>query len=148
VDTVRTVLASKGPAIWSVAPEASVYDALQLLAEKDIGALVVVSDGLPVGIFSERDYARKVILMGRSSRDVQVHEVMTSPVITAAPSYSVEECMRVMTAHRIRHLPVLEGTVLVGVISIGDLVNAIISTQAETIQHLSNYISSSGSYPA
>jgi CBS domain-containing protein len=148
VDTVRSILTNKGPAIWSVAPEASVFDALQMLADKDIGALVVVSGGMPVGVFSERDYARKVILMGRSSRDVQVHEVMTSPVITAGPNYSVEECMRIMTAHRIRHLPVLDGTVLAGVISIGDLVNAIISTQAETIQHLSNYISSSGSYPA
>lgn len=148
MDTVRSILANKGPAIWSVAPEASVFDALQLLADKDIGALLVVSEGMPVGIFSERDYARKVILMGRSSRDVQVREVMTSPVITASPGYSVEECMRIMTAHRIRHLPVLDGTVLAGVISIGDLVNAIISTQAETIQHLSNYISSSGSYPA
>jgi CBS domain-containing protein len=148
MDTVRSILANKGPAIWSIAPEASVYDALQLLAEKDIGALVVVSEGRAVGVFSERDYARKVILAGRTSRELLVREVMTSPVITVAQDHSVEECMRVMTSHHIRHLPVLDGTRLAGVVSIGDLVNAIISTQADTIQHLSNYISGSGNYPA
>ncbi len=145
MDKVQSILAKKGPAIWSVEPEASVYDALALLAEKDVGALVVMSEGTLMGIFSERDYARKVILMGRSSREMQVHEIMTSPVITVSPDSSVEECMRVMTAHRVRHLPVLDGTALAGVISIGDLVSAIISDQAETIQHLSNYIT--GSYP-
>ena len=146
METVRCILANKSSAIWSVAPEASVYDALALLAEKDVGALLVVSEGALAGIFSERDYARKVILMGRSSREMLVNEVMTSPVITVSPEHSIEECMRLMTAHRVRHLPVLDGGRLAGVISIGDLVNAIISKQAETIEHLSNYITGSGTY--
>jgi CBS domain-containing protein len=145
VETVRSILANKGTTIWSVAPEASVYDALAMLAEKDVGAVLVVSEGRLAGILSERDYARKVILMGRSSREMRVGEIMTTPVITVTPDHSVEECMRIITIHRVRHLPVLDGSALIGVISIGDLVNAIISTQAETIQHLSNYIS--GSYP-
>jgi len=147
VETVQCILADKSPAIWSVTPEASVYDALALLAEKDIGALLVVSEGALAGIFSERDYARKVILMGRSSREMLVREVMTSDVITVSPERSVDECMRLMTANRVRHLPVVDGSRLMGVISIGDLVNAIISTQAETIQHLSNYIAGSDTYP-
>ena len=145
VDTVRQILSKKGGVVWSVAPESTVYDALVLLADKDVGALPVVSGRELVGMFSERDYARKVILMGRSSREMLVREIMTSPVITVTPDETVEECMRVVTTHRIRHLPVLEGSNLAGVISIGDLVNSIISAQAETIQQLNSYIS--GSYP-
>lgn len=144
-DTIRSVLANKGTAIWSVAPEATVYEALMLLAEKDVGALLVVSGGGLAGIFSERDYARKVALMGRSSKEMRVGEIMTSAVITVTPDHTIDECMRIVTEHRVRHLPVMEGGRLVGMVSIGDLVNTIISAQAETIQQLSNYIS--GGYP-
>ncbi len=145
-EKVRSILASKGSAIWSVTPQATVYEALMLLAEKDVGALPVVSEGRLAGIFSERDYARKVALMGRSSKEMLVAEIMTEDVITITPDHTIDECMRIVTEHRIRHLPVVEGDQLVGIVSIGDLVNAIISAQAETIEHLSNYIS--GNYPS
>lgn len=145
-ETVRGILGTKGRTVWSVTPETTVYDALSLMADKDIGALIVVSEDRVVGIFSERDYARKVILMGRSSKDVQVHEIMSSPVLGVTPDHTIEDCMKIVTANRVRHLPVMEAGALAGVISIGDLVNAIISEQAETIQALSAYIS--GSYPA
>jgi CBS domain-containing protein len=144
-ERVSSILANKGSAIWSVSPEATVYEALKLLAEKDVGALLVISEGHLAGVFSERDYARKVALRGKSSRDLRVAEIMTSSVITVTPAHSIEECMRLVTEHRIRHLPVVDGERLVGVVSIGDLVNAIISAQADTIQHLSNYIA--GDYP-
>jgi FOG: CBS domain len=144
-ETVRSVLKAKGGTVWSVSPDTSVFDALLLMAEKDVGALVVVSEGRLVGMFSERDYARKLILHGKSSRDTLVREVMTSPVVTVTPEQTVEECMRIMTHHRIRHLPVLDGGRLEGVVSIGDLVNSIISAQAETIHQLSSYIA--GKYP-
>ncbi len=144
-ETVLSILKTKGRAVWSVHPEATVYDALALMAEKDVGALVVLSDQRLVGMFSERDYARKLILHGRASRDTLVREVMSAPVVTATPDQTVEECMRVMTRHRIRHLPVVDAGTLVGVVSIGDLVNSIISAQAETIQQLSGYIA--GKYP-
>jgi CBS domain-containing protein len=145
VETVGSILANKGKTIWSVAPDTTVYDALVILAGKDVGALPVVSQGKLVGIFSERDYARKVILLGRSSREMRVHEIMTAAVITVTPENSIEECMQIVTSHRVRHLPVLVGERLAGIVSIGDLVNAIISNQAETIQHLNNYIT--GTYP-
>lgn len=144
-DTVRNILARKGSEIWSIEPDRTVYDALVLLADRDVGALPVVAHGALVGIFSERDYARKVILEGRSSKELLVREIMTSPVITVTRGHSIADCMRIVTRHRIRHLPVLERDTLVGLISIGDLVNAIISEQAETIEHLTNYIS--GRYP-
>ena len=144
-ETVRSILKTKGGAVWSTRPDVTVYDALVLMAEKGVGALVVVSDKKPVGMFSERDYARKVIVHGRSSRDALVREVMSAPVVTVTPDQTVEECMRIMTHHRIRHLPVLEGEALAGVVSIGDLVNSIISAQAETIHQLSGYIA--GKYP-
>ncbi len=145
-EKVRSILANKGTAIWSVTPEATVYEALMLLAEKDVGALPVLSGGRLAGIFSERDYARKVALMGRSSKEMQVSEIMTGDVITITPDHTIDECMRIVTDRRIRHLPVVEGDRLVGIVSIGDLVNTIISAQAATIEHLSNYIS--GNYPS
>jgi CBS domain-containing protein len=140
-ETVASILKKKGDAIWSVEPTATVYEAIAMMAEKSVGALLVVSDGKLVGINSERDYARKVVLQRRSSSDTLVHEIMTGSVITVTPDHSVENCMKIVTEHRVRHLPVLAGDQLVGVISIGDLVNAIITEQAETIGHLHTYIS-------
>jgi CBS domain-containing protein len=144
-ETVRSVLKTKGGSVWSVTPESTVFTALSLMAEKDVGALVVTGEGGLAGMFSERDYARKVILHGKSSKETLVREVMTSPVVTVTGEQTVDECIRLMTSYRIRHLPVSEGGHLVGVISIGDLVSSIISAQAETIQQLSGYIT--GRYP-
>ncbi len=143
--TVRSILDVKGGTVWSVRPEMAVYEVLGLMAEKEVGAVVVVSGDRIAGMFSERDYARKIVLYGKSSRETRVEEVMSAPVVTVKPDDTVQECMRVMTDHRIRHLPVVDGEALVGIVSIGDLVNAIISTQAETISQLSGYIA--GKYP-
>lgn len=145
VETIQAILAAKGSQVWALPPDATVYEAIAMMAEKGVGALVVASDDKPDGIISERDYARKVILRGKSSKETLVREIMTSPVITVEPRQTVLECMRIMTAQRIRHLPVMEGGRLAGMISIGDLVNSIISAQAETIQHLRNYVT--GEYP-
>lgn len=139
-ETIASILKNKGRRIWSVDPDASVYDAIALMAEKDVGALLVISNGKLAGMISERDYARKVILQGKHSKDTRIAEIMTFPVITVTPAHTVDECMRIITHHRVRHLPVLDGDHLLGVISIGDLVNAIIATQAETIDHLHAYI--------
>ncbi len=146
VESVHLILKNKGSQIWSLAPDATVYEAIATMAEKNVGALLVVSEGKLAGIISERDYARKVILQGKSSKETLIGDIMTSPVIAVTPGHTVDECMRIMTGNHIRHLPVLEGEKLVGAISIGDLVKAIISTQAETIQQLDNYIT--GKYPA
>ena len=146
METVRSMLRHKGSEIFSLAPEATVYEAVAMMADKSVGALLVLSAGKLAGIVSERDYARKVILKGKHSHEIQVKEIMTSPVFTVSPSHSVEDCMRVITAHRIRHLPVMEGDALLGIISIGDVVRSIISTQAHAIDQLSGYIE--GRYPA
>jgi CBS domain-containing protein len=142
--TAAQILEGKGHAVWSVAPDAFVYEALKLMAERNVGALVVLEGDELKGIFSERDYARKVILAGKSSREITVEEIMSPAVITVRPHQSVEECMALMTDKRIRHLPVVEGSRLVGVISIGDAVKAIISEREFTIEQLQSYIRGSG----
>jgi CBS domain-containing protein len=138
--TVRQLLQAKGSQIYAIAPDARVFDALKLMAEKNVGALVVTEGGSLAGIISERDYARKVILLSKSSHDIAVRDIMTAKVFTAQPGQTVEECMALMTAKRIRHLPVTEGERLIGVLSIGDLVKEVIADQETTIQQLESYI--------
>ena len=138
---VKDVLEVKGNDVWSIEPGASVYEAMKLMADKEVGALMVIEGTELVGIISERDYARKVILEGRSSRTTQVREIMTSRVVCAEPEQNIEECMVVMTERRVRHLPVIDGGRLIGVISIGDLVKSIITEQRFIIEQLERYIS-------
>jgi CBS domain-containing protein len=138
--TTKLYLQRKGNKIWSTRPDATVFEALQLMAEKDIGALLVFDSGGLVGIFSERDYARKVILQGKSSRETLVRDIMTPQVICVRPENTIEECMAVMTEKRIRHLPVMDAGQVLGVISIGDAVKSIISEQEFVIEQLTNYI--------
>ncbi|MGZ8156795.1 MAG: CBS domain-containing protein [Burkholderiales bacterium] len=140
--TVKQLLNAKGSQIYSIAPGAKVFDALELMAEKDVGALVVTEGARLVGIISERDYARKVRLQGKWSHDIPVRDIMTSEVVTVPPSCTVEECMGLVTARRVRHLPVCENDRLVGVVSIGDLVKEVIAEQEETIKQLESYIHS------
>jgi CBS domain-containing protein len=137
---VRHLLEGKGRAVYTVGPDASVYDAVRQMAEKNVGALVVMKGDTLVGIVSERDYARKVILKDRSSRDTPVAEIMTASVITVSVDATVDDCMRLCTDGRLRHLPVLDGESMVGIVSIGDLVKAVISEQKETINQLESYI--------
>lgn len=144
--TIESVLKNKGEGeVLSIAPEKSVYEALELMAEYDVGALLVLSNNQLVGIFSERDYARKGILLGQHSRETPVHQIMTTPVVFVSPQQTVDECMAMMTQRHFRHLPVLKNDAVVGIISIGDLVKWIISDQAQAIHALEGYIT--GAYP-
>jgi len=138
--TITSILRNKGGGICSIAPDASVYDAIAMMAEKRIGSLLVTYGGQLVGIITERDYARKVILQGRSSKDTPVEDIMTRDVATVTPDHTVDDCMRIITQLRVRHLPVLRDNEVIGIISIGDIVNSIISAQADTIEHLHTYI--------
>ncbi|OGO30932.1 MAG: histidine kinase [Chloroflexi bacterium RBG_16_54_18] len=138
--TVRQLLQAKGNHIWSITSDASVYEALKMMAEKDVGSLLVIDSGNLVGIISERDYARKVVLKGKTSMDTPVRVIMTSEVITVGIDQTIEDCMALITDKRIRHLPVIDGGQLVGVISIGDVVKSIISQQEFVIEQLENYI--------
>lgn len=141
--TVRSVLHAKDNNIWSIAPDAIVFDALKIMAEKNIGALLVMQKEKVVGIFSERDYARKIVLKGESSHTTAIKDVMTSGVLSVHPEQSIDECMALMTNKHVRHLPVLENGNLIGIISIGDVVKAIISEHEYTIKQLENYITGS-----
>jgi CBS domain-containing protein len=139
-ETVGSILRTKGNQVWQIAPSATVYDAVSQMAQRSVGALPVVSDGELVGIVTERDYARKVILQGRSSPQTLVREIMTPSPVTITPEFTVQQCLRIMSLRRFRHLPVVEEGNLCGIISIGDLVHAIIANQAFTIEQLETYI--------
>jgi CBS domain-containing protein len=138
---VNHLLASKGSDVWSVDADQPVLAAIQIMSDRGVGALPVVRGGELVGLISERDYARKVVLLRRSSAETPVWQIMSSPVVTVTPDETVERCMEIMTERRIRHLPVVEGGTMVGVISIGDLVRAVIEEQQQTIEHLEKFIS-------
>lgn len=140
VGHIREILSHKGGTTWTIAPDATVFDAIQLMADKNIGALLVTQNDKLVGIISERDYTRKVMLKGRSSKDTPVRAILSDRVLYVTPENTVDDCLRLMTEHRVRHLPVLEQDKIAGVISIGDLVNWIISAQSSTIHQLETYI--------
>ena len=142
---ISEILSFKGNSVWSIKPDATVFEAVQLMSDKNIGALLVIENEKLVGIISERDYTRNIVLKGKSSKQTAVKEIISRNVIHVTPSHSVEDCLRLMTDHRVRHLPVLDGESIVGVVSIGDLVNWIISAQTSTIHQLQTYI---GGYPA
>ena len=143
---VSSLLHHKGATVWHIEPEATVFAAIKLMAQKNIGSLLVLSGGKLLGLFTERDYARKIALHGKSSKNTRVREILSAKVITVAPDESIEECMRLMTENRVRHLPVLEGEKVVGVVSIGDLVNWTISAQNAAIEQMEQYIA--GGAPA
>jgi CBS domain-containing protein len=144
--TIGSLIEKKGAQVWSVPPTASIYDAITVMADKGVGALPIIEGGNLLGIISERDYARKVALKGKSSKQTAVTEIMSSPVVSVTPAQTVEECMHIVTDMRIRHLPVVEGGRMVGIVSIGDLVNWVITAQRETIHHLEAYISGHSGY--
>lgn len=144
-DSVRSVLNQKGDQVWSVSPDATVYDAVAMMAEKNIGAVLVMEGDRLLGILSERDYSRKIVLKGKMSKETLVREIMASPVVTVTPANTIEDCMRLMTDKRVRHLPVIENDKVVGVVSIGNLVNWIITSQSATIDQMERYIT--GDYP-
>ena len=141
--TIAQLLNAKGDQIWSVEPKATIFEALEIMSEKEIGALLVMEDGKLTGIFSERDYARKVILKGKSSKETPVGELMTKKVFYIDSQKTINDCMAMMTAKRIRHVPVIEDNQVMGIVTIGDVVNQIISEQKVTINHLENYITGS-----
>jgi CBS domain-containing protein len=146
---IGEILKDKGVTVWTILPDATVFEAIQMMAEKNVGALLVTTaDGKLTGMISERDYTRKVAIKGRSSKELRVREILSTKVVHATPEHTVEECLRLMTEHRIRHLPVLDGESIAGVISIGDLVNWIISTQTNTISQLETYITGFPTPPA
>jgi CBS domain-containing protein len=138
--TISEILSHKGSTVWSIAPDATVFEAIQLMADKNVGALLVIENDKLAGIISERDYTRKVMLKGKSSKTTAVREILSSHVIHVSPASTVEECMRLMTDHHFRHLPVLDGDTIAGIVSIGDLVNWIISAQHTAISQLQTYI--------
>jgi CBS domain-containing protein len=139
--TISEILNHKGNQVYSIAPDAMVFDAIQLMSDRNVGALLVIERDRLIGILSERDYTRKVALKGKSSKQTPVREILSGQVVRISPSHSIEDCMRLMTEHRIRHLPVVNGDEIIGIISIGDLVNWIISAQTNTIYQLQTYIS-------
>lgn len=143
--TVRELLRDKSGEVWTTTPETTVYDAIRLMGEKNVGALVVVDQGEVVGVLSERDYSRKVVLRGRTSRDTKVDEILSRPAVTVRRREGIEKCMELMTSKRIRHLPVVEDGELIGLVSMGDLVRWVMETQSQTIQQLHGYIA--GEYP-
>jgi len=145
IGTISEILTQKGTTVWCISPEATVFEAIQMMADKNIGAVLVTENGKLLGILTERDYTRKVALKGRSSKQTPVKEILSAECIQVTPAHTVEECMRLMTAHRVRHLPVLNGGQILGIVSIGDLVNWIISAQNSTIHQLQTYITG---YPA
>ena len=138
--TVADILGTKGREVWTIAPETIVFEALKMMADKNVGALVVMDGAKVTGILSERDYARKVILHGRSSRELETREIMSTNVYFVSPEQNIEDCMALFTNKRVRHLPVLQNDELIGIISIGDVVKAVIAEQESTIRHLENYI--------
>ncbi len=145
---VHSLLQNKRPAVFAVTPDATVFDAIKLMAHKNVGALLVIADGKLVGVISERDYTRKVAIKGRSSKEMQVREIISVDVVSVTPHDSIEECMRLMTENRVRHLPVVDGETVVGVISIGDLVNWIISTQSAQLEQMEQYLTGGFPQPA
>jgi len=145
IGTINEILTQKGTTVWRISPEATVFEAIQMMADKNIGALLVTDKEKLLGLLTERDYTRKVALKGKSSKQTPVKEILSAECIQVTPAHTVEECMRLMTVHRVRHLPVLNGSKKLSIVSIGDLVNWIISAQNSTIHQLQTYITG---YPA